>query len=77
MSDTNFQPIFDYVVQSNQKLKEELKQEIGAEFRDEMSGVKIALANLSAQVKKYHKEMLVSGHRLERVESGQNWLEIK
>lgn len=64
MSDINFQPIFDYIDESNKALKEDLLMEVRGEMRD----VKSAIANLSAQVKKYHEEMLVSGHRLDRLE---------
>lgn len=59
MSDTNFQPIFDYIDQSAAALK----ADISAELRQEIGEVKTSVANLSAQVKKYHEEMLVSGHR--------------
>ncbi len=65
MSDVNFQPIFDYIDESNKKLKEELKEEILTEVRSEFGDIKTAVANLSGQVKKYHEEMLVSGHRLD------------
>lgn len=64
MSDTNFQPIFDYIDQSNKQLKEDILSEVREEIRD----VKTSVANLSAQVKKYHEEMLVSGHRIDRLE---------
>jgi len=64
MSDTNFQPIFDYIDESNKKQKEEILNEIKIDITD----VKTAVANLSSQVKKYHEEMLVSGHRIDRLE---------
>jgi uncharacterized coiled-coil DUF342 family protein len=60
MSDINFQPIFDYIDESSAKLKEDL--------RIDLTDVKTSIANLSAQVKKYHEEMLVSGHRIDRLE---------
>ncbi len=68
MSDTNFQPIFDYIDKTNEQLKEDLKQEIMVEVRSELGGIKTAVANLSNQVKSYHEEMLVSGHRIDRLE---------
>lgn len=68
MSDTNFQPIFDYIDQSNQRQKEELQEFVVSQVSAELSDIKTAIANLSGQVKKYHEEMLVSGHRLDRLE---------
>ncbi len=68
MSDTNFQPIFDYIDQNSQKLKTELKEEILSEVRNEIGDLKTSIANLSVQVKNYHEEMLVSGHRIDRLE---------
>ncbi len=64
MSDSNFQPIFDYIDQSNKTLKEEILTEV----RIELGDIKTSIANLSAQVKQYHEEMLVSGHRIDRLE---------
>lgn len=64
MTDINFQPIFDYI----DKSKAELKEEIMSEVRTELGEVKTAAANLSSQVQKYHEEMLVSGHRIDRLE---------
>jgi uncharacterized coiled-coil DUF342 family protein len=69
MTDINFQPIFDYIDESNAKLKEEILTEVRSELRD----VKTAVANLSGQVKQYHEEMLVSGHRIDRLE---DWAKI-
>ena len=64
MADINFQPIFDYIDGSNKGLKEGLMTEMRTELKD----IKTSIANLSAQVKKYHEEMLVSGHRIDRLE---------
>jgi hypothetical protein len=54
MSDINFQPIFDYIDESNKTLKTDLKQELMTEVRGELGDIKTSIANLSAQVKKYH-----------------------
>lgn len=63
MSDTNFQPIFDYIDQAISPLKDDI-----ATIKVDLADVKTSVANLSAQVKKYHEEMLVSGHRIDRLE---------
>ena len=63
MSEINFQPVFDYIDQSISPLKEDILS-----LKNDMGDVKTSLANLSAQVKKYHEEMLVSGHRVDRLE---------
>lgn len=68
MDQINFQPIFSYIDEANKQLKEDLKEEIMTEVRAELKDVKTAVANLSHQVQKYHEEMLVSGHRLDRLE---------
>ena len=68
MADINFQPIFDYIDDSNKGLKEDLKEGLMTEMRTELKDIKTSIANLSAQVKKYHEEMLVSGHRIDRLE---------
>lgn len=52
MSDASYQPIFDYIDESNKKLKEEILQEVKIEIND----VKTSVANLSSQVKKYMKK---------------------
>jgi len=64
MENTNFQPIFDYIDQTHKQLKEDLLVEVGTQLDD----IKTSVANLSSQVKKYHEEMLVSGHRIDRLE---------
>lgn len=64
MSDINFQPIFDYIDETNRGLEQRLIDKIESELRD----VKTAVANLSSQVKNYHEEMMVANHRLERLE---------
>jgi hypothetical protein len=64
MTDNNFQPIFDYTDESNSRLKEDILTEVRGEFFD----IKTSLANLAGQIKKYHEEMLVSGHRIDRLE---------
>ncbi len=61
----DFQPIFDYIDESRKGIKKDILSEIKEEFAE----VKTSLANLSSQVKKYHEEMLVSGHRIDRLES--------
>jgi len=38
------------------------------EVRGELGDIKTSIDNLSAQVKKYHEEMLVSGHCIDRLE---------
>ena len=38
-------------------------------IKSDVSDLKTGVANLSAQVQKYHEEMLVAGHRIERLES--------
>lgn len=63
MSDINFQPIFDYIDQAITPLREDI-----AALQSDMTDLKGSVANLSAQVKKYHEEMLVSGHRIDRLE---------
>ena len=68
MTDINFQPIFDYLDNSIWGLKTSLKKEIMTEVRAELSDIKTAIANLSGQVQGYHNEMLVSGHRVDRLE---------
>ncbi len=68
MADMNFQPIFDYIDQNSQKLK----QDIMIEVRGELSGMKISLANLSADVKGLREEMAVANHRVKRFE---DWAE--
>ena len=65
MADINFQPVFDYI----DNVKKELRDELIADVRQEMNEVKTSISNLSQQVKKYHEEMLVSGHRIDRLES--------
>ncbi|MFA5991165.1 MAG: hypothetical protein WC794_02895 [Candidatus Doudnabacteria bacterium] len=64
----DFQPIFDYIDKSNQ----DLKKVVVSEVREELSDVKTAIANLSSQVKKYHEEMMVSGHRIDQLEDWAN-----
>lgn len=73
MADTNFQPIFDYIDESNKRLKEDLKTEIVTEVRSELGDIKTAVANLSGQVKGYHEETMAGGHRLDRLE---DWAEM-
>lgn len=64
MTQINFQPIFDYIDQNNQVLKEEIMVEVRAELR----GINTRIDNLTGQVKKFNDEMLISGHRLDRLE---------
>lgn len=63
MADTNFQPIFDYLDTHLGGVKSEIK-----ELRQDVNMVQTSITNLSAQVKQYHEEMLVSGHRIDRLE---------
>lgn len=63
MDQINFQPIFSYIDDSLNPLKADI-----AQVKSDMADVKTAVANLSHQVQKYHEEMLVSGHRLDRLE---------
>jgi len=53
MTDINFQPVFDYLDDNGKKLKEGIFTEV----RSEMAEVKTSIANLSAQVKKYHEKI--------------------
>ena len=69
MSDVNFQPVFDYIDQAKNEIKEDILTEVKAELGD----VKTSIANLSSQVQKYHEEMLVSGHRIDRLE---DWAKV-
>ncbi len=64
MSDINFQPVFDYIDQNNQVLGEQILGHVDEQLRE----VKTSIDNLSSQVKTYHEEMLISGHRLDRLE---------
>lgn len=64
MADINFQPVFDYIDEAKKEIKEDVRVELRAELRD----VKTSISNLSSQVKKYCEEMLVSGHRIDRLE---------
>lgn len=64
-------PIFAYIDESNKQLKQDLKEELVT--KDDFREVKTSIANLSSQVKQYHEEMMVSGHRLERLEK---WAEM-
>jgi uncharacterized coiled-coil DUF342 family protein len=68
MSDINFQPIFDYIDQNNQVLEDEIMGKVRTVLQEELGDIKTSITNLSAQVKQYHEEMLVSGHRIDRLE---------
>ncbi len=63
MADINFQPVFDYIDQSILPLKEDILT-----VKNDMREVKTAVANLSTEAKNYNEELLVSGHRLDRLE---------
>lgn len=54
------------------KSNQDLKKVVVSEVREELSDVKTAIANLSSQVKKYHEEMMVSGHRIDQPEDWAN-----
>jgi uncharacterized protein YlxW (UPF0749 family) len=64
MSDTNFQPIFDYLDTNLGEIKTEIKN-----LQENQLITQTAISNLSAQVKQYHEEMLVTGHRMDRIEA--------
>lgn len=61
--DNNFQPIFDYIDEANSKIEKRL-----ARIEENDQDVKTGIANLSAQIKQYHEEMMVNGHRIDRLE---------
>lgn len=65
----DFTPIFEYIDENNKKQEERLEAQLSKIIRDELGDIKNSIANLSSQVKKYHEEMLVSGHRIDRLES--------
>lgn len=69
----NFQPIFDYIDESAKNLEERLVKKIENTIQFEVRDVKASIANLSFQVKKYHEEMLGTGHRIDRLE---DWAKI-
>ncbi len=68
MADSNFQPIFDYIDRLEARLEERLVLKMNDVIREEMGDLKTSVANLAAQVKQIHDELLVSGHRVDRLE---------
>jgi len=64
MTDTNFQPIFDYIDKSLEPVLEKLDN-----IENRLSNQETAIANLASQVKTYHEEMLAANHRMDRIES--------
>lgn len=70
METFNYLPIFEYIDKWGQNFKLELKEELKAELasKQEVSELKTAVASLAYQVKTYHEELLISTHRLDRLE---------
>lgn len=64
MADINFQPIFDYIDQNNQVLKEEIMVEV----RSELRGMKTNITNLVTEVKNIKDQLIISNHRTTRLE---------
>lgn len=63
MSDDQFTKLFKYI--------EEFRQEVGKRFDEnakEHADIRGAIAELSAQVKSYHEEMLFLSHKVDRLE---------
>ncbi len=64
MTETNFQPIFDYIDQAIEPLKEGLREIV----REELRPINTRLTNLVGEVKKFNEEMTVSNFRTSRLE---------
>jgi hypothetical protein len=64
MSDINFQPIFDYIDNSQNELKQDLVSLMDGRFDE----VKTQIANLTHQVQRFNDESQVSKYRLDRLE---------
>lgn len=67
MAPINFQPIFDYIDQSINPLKEEI-----AELRDDVRLIKSTVAQILTDMKDYETDMLAGNYRTKRLE---NWAE--